>query len=64
MKPGDLVRPKYNGVRPDYNYGVGLVVRSLAENPFIVHPNKPKEPRWAVFWTNPLYTMHDGTSVQ
>ena len=43
---------------------VGLVVRSLTENPFIVNVNNPKDPRWAVLWTNPLYTMDDGTSVQ
>ena len=60
MKPGDLVR-RTDGV--DYNYGVGLVVRRLAKNPFLSH-NEPEEPRWAVLWTNPLYTMGDGTSVQ
>ena len=64
MKIGDLVRPRYDADRPDYNYGVGLIVRSLAENPFIVHRDNPKEPRWAVLWTNPIYTMDDGTSVQ
>ena len=37
--------------------------RSLAKNPFLSH-NEPEEPRWAVLWTNPLYTMEDGTSVQ
>ena len=61
MKPGDLVK-RIDGV--DYNYGIGLVVRSLTENPFIVNVNNPKDPRWAVLWTNPLYTMNDGTSVQ
>ena len=60
MKPGDLVR-RIDGV--DYNYGIGLVVRRLAKNPFLSH-NEPEEPRWAVLWTNPLYTMNDGTSVQ
>ncbi len=64
MKVGDLVRPRYDADRPDYNYGVGLIVRSLAENPFIVHRDTPKEPRWAVLCTNPIYTMDDGTSVQ
>ncbi len=61
MKPGDLVR-RSDGV--DYNYGVGLVIKRLVENPFLVHPDDPKVPRWAVLWTNPLYTMEDGTSVQ
>ena len=64
MKVGDLVKPKANPDRPDHIYGIGLVVRSLAKNPFIVHPDNPKEPRWAVLWTNPIYTMDDGTSVQ
>ena len=58
MKVGDLVKPAEYPNRPDYNYGIGLVVKSLAENPFIVHRDDPKEPRWAVLWTNPclLYT--------
>ena len=64
MKVGDLVKPAEYPNRPDYNYGIGLVVKSLAENPFIVHRDNPKEPRWAVLWTNPIYTMDDGTSVQ
>ncbi|UCG91503.1 MAG: hypothetical protein JSV97_10545 [candidate division WOR-3 bacterium] len=64
MKPGDLVRLTHRAHRPDHNHGVGLVVRSLTENPFIVNVNNPKDPRWAVLWTNPLYTMNDGTSVQ
>ena len=42
MKVGDLVK-RIDGV--DYNYGVGLVVRSLTENPFIVNVNNPKDPR-------------------
>ena len=38
MKPGDLVR-RSDGV--DYNYGVGLVIKRLVENPFLVHPDDP-----------------------
>ena len=60
MKIGDLVRRADN---PNYNYGVGLIVKQLETNPFLVHPNDVNEPRWAVLWTNPVYTMEDGTSV-
>ena len=61
MKIGDLVKRADN---PNYNYGVGLVVKKLKTNPFLVHPSDPAESRWAILWTNPVYTMEDGTSVQ
>ena len=61
MKIGDLVKRADN---PNYNYGVGLIVKQLETNPFLVHPNDVNETRWAVLWTNPVYTMEDGTSVQ
>ena len=60
MKIGDLVKPKE---KKTFNYGVGLVIRKLSKNQFLIH-NEPEEPRWAVLWTNPIYTMDDGTSVQ
>jgi hypothetical protein len=63
MKVGDLVKPKKCYAKT-FNYGIGLVVKKLTKNPFIAYPDSPGETRWAVLWTNPLYTMDDGTSVQ
>tara|TARA_B100000519_G_scaffold8493_1_gene6864 strand:+ start:885 stop:1106 length:222 start_codon:yes stop_codon:yes gene_type:complete len=61
MKVGDLVK---RADKPNYNYGVGLIVKQLETNPFLIHPDDPDALRWAVLWTNPVYTMEDGTSVQ
>ena len=60
MKVGDLVR---SANKEKYNHGIGLVVRRLHKNPFL-SVFDPEEPRWAILWTNPLYTMEDGCSVQ
>jgi hypothetical protein len=53
MKPGDLVQ---RAAQPGHHYGVGLVVKFLFDD-------DDGDSRWAVLWTNPLWTLKDGTSV-
>ena len=53
MKIGDLVVHSNTG---EYNFGVGLVVKFLFDDDFGMS-------RWAVLWTNPKWTLRDGTSV-
>ena len=52
MKVGDLVL--CHSVA--HNFGVGLVVKFLFDDDFGMS-------RWAVLWTNPQWTLRDGTSV-
>ncbi len=64
MKVGDLVKrnPEHNEV---HDYGIGLIVSKLEKNPFIDYSSDEYiEKRWAVLWTNPLWTMDNGWSVQ
>ncbi len=64
MKVGDLVKrnPEHNEV---HDYGIGLIVSKLEKNPFIDYSSDEHiEKRWAVLWTNPLWTMDNGCSVQ
>ena len=53
MKVGDLVK------RPaeyEHKFGVGVVVKFLFDDDF-------GDSRWAVLWTNPKWTLRDGTAV-
>tara|TARA_Y100001970_G_C13832686_1_gene650504 strand:+ start:149 stop:385 length:237 start_codon:yes stop_codon:yes gene_type:complete len=64
VKVGDLVKrnPEHNEV---HDYGIGLIVSKLEKNPFIDYSSDEYiEKRWAVLWTNPLWTMDNGWSVQ
>ena len=64
MKVGDLVKrsPDHDTV---HDYGIGLIVSKLEKNPFIDYSSDEQiEKRWAVLWTNPLWTMDNGWSVQ
>tara|TARA_R100000700_G_C3078291_1_gene85206 strand:+ start:221 stop:457 length:237 start_codon:yes stop_codon:yes gene_type:complete len=64
MKVGDLVKrsPDHDTV---HDYGIGLIVSKLEKNPFIDYSSDEYiEKRWAVLWTNPLWTMDNGWSVQ
>ena len=64
MKVGDLVRrnSEHNAL---HDYGVGLLVSRLAKNPFIDYSSDEEvDKRWAVLWTNPMWTMDNGCSVQ
>ena len=57
MKVGDLVKrsPGHDTVQ---DYGIGLIVSKLEVNPFIDYSSDEQiEKRWAVLWTNPLWTM-------
>jgi hypothetical protein len=63
IKVGDLVK----NIQEDslHNYGLGLVVSELEENPFIDYREYTDGgKRWAVLWTNPMWTMENGCSVQ
>ena len=63
IKVGDLVR----NIQADslHNYGLGLVVSELEENPFIDYREYTDSgKRWAILWTNPMWTMENGCSVQ
>ena len=53
MQVGDLVQ---RAPGPGQNFGVGLVVKFLFDD-------DDGDSRWAVLWTNPLWTLKDGTSV-
>jgi hypothetical protein len=63
VKIGDLVRcVKKN---PTHDFGIGLVVSELEKNPFIDYREYTDSGRrWAVLWTNPMWTMDNGCSVQ
>ena len=64
MKVGDLVKrsPDHDTV---HDYGIGLIVSKLEKIPFIDYSSDEYiEKRWAVLWTNPLWTMDNGWSVQ
>ena len=64
MKVGDLVKrnPEHDAI---HDYGVGLLVSRLANNPFIYYSSDEEvDKRWAVLWTNPMWTMDNGCSVQ
>ena len=53
MQVGDLVQ-RVPG--PGRNFGVGLVVKFLFDD-------DDGDSRWAVLWSNPKWTLRDGTSV-
>jgi len=66
MKEGDLVK----SVGRTHKYGIGIVVKRLnkKQNPFITFEGAAlvgaSQDQWAVLWTNPLWTMKDGYSVE
>tara|TARA_R100000152_G_C6748865_1_gene172496 strand:- start:613 stop:852 length:240 start_codon:yes stop_codon:yes gene_type:complete len=63
VKIGDLVK----NIQVDclHDYGLGLVVSQLEQNPFIDYKQYDDDGRrWAVLWTNPMWTMDNGCSVQ
>ncbi len=66
MKVGDLVK----SVGRSHKYGIGIVTKRLnkKQNPFITYEGTSEdnipEVQWAVLWTNPLWTMKDGCSVE
>jgi hypothetical protein len=53
VQVGDLVQ-RVPG--PGRNFGVGLVVKFLFDD-------DDGDSRWAVLWSNPKWTLRDGTSV-
>ena len=63
MKVGDLV--KRNSLHnTHHDYGVGILVSRLNKNPFIEYSSDEEvDKRWAVLWTNPVWTLDDGYAV-
>ena len=66
MKVGDLVK----SVGRSHKYGIGIVVKRLSkkQSPFIAFKGASEasipQDQWAVLWTNPLWTLKDGYSVE
>ena len=63
MKVGDLVK----SVGRSHKYGIGIVVKRLSKKQSAFkgasEASIPQD-QWAVLWTNPLWTMKDGYSVE